>query len=343
MSKRKADAEADAEADTEADSESSAKRQEIDEPLSAKPAPPALMPLEIKNPHPNDGRIIFVDEGHEYWIDGDKRGIKSVTKLAHFGFREFDADAIIANMQKDPAKWALNKYYPKSAEVIKAEWAANADAAATRGTWVHRQIELYYNGLEHDADSVEFGFFLNFVREHPDLEIYRTEWNLFAPDLRIAGQADAVFKNERGEFVIFDWKTCLAIKKTGFCRCPGVWRGEPHQVNADGSPCEAFGCHPLTYGIPNANFWQYATQLNVYRWLLKHYYGIEANELCLIVVNKNNDDYIRYDLPIAEDFIDDLMAERRNELRAAKERHDALASVLPQPALEIVENHLELE
>lgn len=315
MSKRKADSEACVEA--------SAKRQQgaqcaaLDDSGDVKPEAPALMPLEIKNPHPNDGRIIFVDEGHEYWIDGDKHGIKSVTKLAHFGFPEFDADAIIANMQKDPAKWARNKYYPKSAEEIKAEWAANADKAATRGTWVHRQIELYYNGLEHDADSREFKFFLNFVRDCPELEIYRTEWNLFAPDLRIAGQADAVFKNERGEYEIGDWKVCKALNTKGFCRCPGAWRGEPHVIKDDGTPCEAFGNHPLTYALPDCNKSQYTLQLNIYRWILKHYYGIVADRLFLIVLHSNQTDYIRADLPIIEEVVDGIMAERRAEVENA--------------------------
>ena len=61
--------------------------------------------------------------------------------------------------------------------------------------------------MKVEDDSIEYEFFQNFVKDHPHLEAYRTEWCVYDEDLKIAGSIDMVFKDTRnGEFYIYDWK-----------------------------------------------------------------------------------------------------------------------------------------
>lgn len=63
-----------------------------------------------------------------------------------------------------------------------------------------------------------------------------------------------------------------------------------------------------------------------YSWngLLKHYYGIVANELFLVIVHPDQSDYIRIDLPIIEETVDAIMQVRREEVAEYKALHAQL-------------------
>jgi len=179
-------------------------------PTPSGPPAPEPLPLELKNPHPRDKRIVFYDEimwqgrmhYHRYWIDGETDKVKSVTAFTHYGFRPFDADAQIQKMMTTSVLNPESEYYQMTAEQIRKEWAA----AGPAGTYMHRQIELYENGLMCDYSSKEMEMFFNFKRDYKHLTIWRTELNLFCKDLWVAGQADAVYINAEGEYEIYDWK-----------------------------------------------------------------------------------------------------------------------------------------
>ena len=160
--------------------------------------------------------------------------------------------------------------------------------------------------------------FFNFKRDYPNLEIWRTEMNLFCKDLMVAGQADAIYRNENGEYEIYDWKRSKKIWPWGFCDCPWVGGRKQHVELEDGSRCGAFGNHELTRNKQDCNKTHYTIQLNLYRWLLKRFYGIEAVRLVLVVLHPNQDDYIRMELPIWEDYVVALMVERAKELYPEK-------------------------
>ena len=286
------------------------------------PPAPEPLPLELKNAHPRDKRVVFHDtiewEGkkwnHRYWIDGVTEGVKSCTAFTHFGFSEFDADKQIAKMKTGSMLNPRSEYYGMTEQQVRAQWAQ----AGPLGTYMHRQIELYENGLPYHGSGKEMQMFFNFKRDYPNLEIWRTEMNLFCKDLMVAGQADAIYRNENGEYEIYDWKRSKKIWPWGFCDCPWADGRKQHVEFEDGGRCEAFGSHELTRNKQDCNKTHYTIQLNLYRWLLKRFYGIEAVRLVLVVLHPNQDDYIRMELPIWEDYVVSLMVERAKELYPEK-------------------------
>ena len=52
-----------------------------------------------------------------------------------------------------------------------------------------------------------------FVKDHPQLKPYRTEWMIFDEDLKLAGSIDMVYENPDGTLSIYDWKRSKDISK----------------------------------------------------------------------------------------------------------------------------------
>lgn len=77
------------------------------------------------------------------------------------------------------------------------------------GTWMHYNIERYFNHLETANDIPEMKQFLSFYEDHINakaIQPYRTEWRIAAPDIDLAGSVDFVGKMPDGTFCIMDWK-----------------------------------------------------------------------------------------------------------------------------------------
>jgi ATP-dependent exoDNAse (exonuclease V) beta subunit len=222
------------------------------------------------NSHISDSRIKFRQADHKYWIDGDDKDLISCTTYIHTFFEEFESDKIIKNILKSKKhKDPEYKYYNMSYNEIKNQWDNNAKEASTMGTELHENIEYYYNGLEVENDSVEFSQFLNFYEDHPDLEMYRTEWMIFSDILRITGSIDAVFINKDGTITLGDWKRSKEITSNSF-----------------DNKCGKFPFNNL----PDCNFYHYSLQLNLYRMILEKFYGKKVKEMFLGVFHPNNKD-----------------------------------------------------
>src|SRR5688572_289808 len=96
-------------------------------------------PIEEFDPH-----ISFIEETHEYFIDGKKYD-GSCTGFCHSFFSHFDADKVIANMVTGKSWKPGHKYWGMTPDQIKAQWDnANKDAAPD-GTKMHAKIEKFYN------------------------------------------------------------------------------------------------------------------------------------------------------------------------------------------------------
>ena len=222
--------------------------------------------LQEKNPHPRDNRILFDEPTHVYTIDGDSN-YTSVTTFNHGLFEHFDADRIIVNMRKSK-NWCNSKYYGMSDEEIKQIWETNRDNAAKAGTKMHYDIECYYNECPNENDSIEYEYFLNFVKRFPELKAYRTEWTVFHEELRLAGSIDMVFENEKGELLIYDWKRSKEIVKTnGWNKCSNI---------------------SVIDHIPDTNYWHYCLQLNTYKAILESKYDRKVVGLYLVCLHPDN-------------------------------------------------------
>ena len=270
--------------------------------------------LASRNPHPRDTHIHFDEGPHKYTIQGvegvtAETEFTSVTTLVHKHFEHFDAKKVIAAMMRNQKKWndpvANAKYYGKTAEEIEQMWATAGRDAAAAGTAMHYEIECFYNTppeeqqqqSKADDAATEFKYFLNFQKDFADtLRPYRTEWTVFHEEARIAGSIDMIYEliqpdaTDAADLTIYDWKRCREITKT--------------------NRANKFATHPAIEHLPDTNYWHYALQLNVYKYILQSKYGKTITDLYLIVLHPEAQNYQRVKLPDLQSEVAELFEER---------------------------------
>lgn len=273
--------------------------------------------LQSRFSHPRDTQIKFYNKGHRYEILSDPMSkYTSVTTWNHKHFPKFDADAVIQNIFNGKNWGPGHKYWGMTSQEIKNSWKSNGDAVSSAGTDLHERIENFMNDKRfqfhytqkelyeiYNSDNsgkideqVEWEYFINFVRDHPDLKPYRTEWMIYDEDLKIAGSIDMVYENPDGTLSIYDWKRSKDITKVN------SWN--------------KFAINPLICHIPDSNFWHYALQLNTYKGILERKYGKTVSKLCLVRLHPENNQktYELLEVPILTKEIMDLFEEREKEV-----------------------------
>jgi ATP-dependent exoDNAse (exonuclease V) beta subunit len=276
--------------------------------------------LANRNRHPRDSNIEFFEEGHKYVIKPDPDSkYTSVTTWNHSHFPHFNADEIITKMMKGKNWKEGHKYWDMTCEEIKAQWDANRDAVSGAGTDMHFEIECFMNDKrmqcqythkelyeiynsdyikksKHEAKSLEWKYFIEFVKDTPLLKPYRTEWTVYHEELKLAGSIDMVYENPEGTLSIYDWKRSKDITR----------------VNN-------FNKYALTDSIchmPDSNFWHYALQLNTYKAILEEKYNKRVTDLYLVRLHPDNEEktYELIKIPNLSKEISDLFQERIKEI-----------------------------
>lgn len=250
------------------------------------------MLLKDVHTHPRDQCIVFDEEPHVYYVNGNPDNV-SVTTLVHQYFPKFDADVIISRMMNSK-NWKNSKYYGKTADEIKNQWTSTGLDATTKGTRMHLSIELFYNGqdvTEYEND-IEFNMFRTFYEDHKDqLTPYRTEWEVYDEEHRIAGSIDMVFENNSdGTFSIYDWKRSKEIKlKNGYSS-----RGFDHMKD-----------------YHDCNYVHYSLQLNIYKYILETHYGKTIRDMYLVVMHPDFEHYQKYECLDLQDVVRNIFADRK--------------------------------
>jgi len=281
--------------------------------------------LTRTNAHPRDAHIAFDEPTHKYYVNGTCQGNISCTGFIHEFFSHFDAKKTIQKMRKS-ANWATSKYFGRTDEEIMKEWNDNGKQASTAGTAMHLAIEQYmhaaYNEIDPAVkDTPEWKYFLKFWNEHgADLEPYRSEWEVFTDSvqpltgerkIKLCGSIDMVYRRKSdGKFVIYDWKRSKEIKSE--------------------NPFQA-GLPPVEH-LPDTNYWHYTLQLNVYKWILENYYGLEVADLYLVILHPDAPSYRRMRLNMLNDEVEDMIECRRRAVEVGCKQ----SVLLPVP--EIQEN-----
>ena len=107
--------------------------------------------LEQRNGHHLDALLAFDEPTHHYTFDGNLMKY-SVTQFVSSFFHPFEEDKIIDAMMNS-ASWPRPNYVdkdgitPLTKEQIKFRWSSGRKIAANYGTWLHYNIERYFNGL----------------------------------------------------------------------------------------------------------------------------------------------------------------------------------------------------
>ena len=274
--------------------------------------------LQTNNAHIRDKNIQFYEPTHTYTILTDaKSKYKSVTTWNHSHFPHFDADDIIKKMMSSKNWKEGHKYWGLTSAQIKAMWSANGAAVSGAGTNMHFEIECFMNNPDSKnpnythADlledylantnkntntTLEWQYFINYVKDTPDLKPYRTEWTIYHEDLKLAGSIDMVYENPDGTLSIYDWKRAKDITRTN-----------------------NFGKYAITDCIshmPDSNFWHYALQLNTYKAILEEKYDKKVTDLYLVRLHPDAEEknYELIKLPDLTAEIRELFAERRKEI-----------------------------
>lgn len=258
--------------------------------------------LSQQNHHSRDDVIHFVEETHTYFISECK--YTSVTTIIHSLFEPFDADKVIDKMMKGRNWNPANIYWGKTPEEIKQIWSSKGLLASTAGTNLHQRIEYFMNndqlekGYTHQQlldvypfskkeEPKEWMYFIQFIQDHLDLKPYRTEWMVFNEDYKISGCIDMVYENKDGTLSIYDWKRCKEIiSKNNFNK---------HSI--------------VLQCVPDTNFWHYALQLNLYKFILESKYDKKVTQLFLVKLHPEspNQSYELIPVPFLEDEINKLL------------------------------------
>jgi ATP-dependent exoDNAse (exonuclease V) beta subunit len=283
---------------------------------------PTLHPtLATRNCHERDQYIQFFEEDHKYVITNDPNNkYTSVTTWNHSHFPIFNANLIIKNMMRGKNWKEGHKYWGLTAEEIKQQWSNNSSAVSGAGTDLHFEIECFMNnpdlesgfkgnkGYKHAdlyeaylkdpkaIEVIEWDYFINFVKDHPELKPYRTEWTIYDEDLKISGSIDMIYENPDGTLSIYDWKRSKDITRV--------------------NNFNKFAINKLICHMPDANFWHYALQLNTYKRLIERKYGKTVTDLYLVRLHPDAEEknYELIKLPDLSKEIDELFEERKQKL-----------------------------
>ena len=284
--------------------------------------------LKHRNLDERDQNIQFFEEGHKYTILTDPNSqYTSVTTWCHSHFPHFDADKIIQNMMKSKGWKEGHKYWGLTPDQIKSQWNNNKNSVAGAGTNMHFEIECFMNnehlasGYTHknlydlymyelslyesysdtlDIDSeksVEWKYFINYVKNTPDFKPYRTEWTIYHEDLKLAGSIDMIYENPDGTLDIYDWKRCKEITRI--------------------NNFNKFAVAKCISQFPDSNFWHYSLQLNIYKAILEEKYNKKVRNLCLVKLHPDNEEnnYEIIPLPILTNEIKQLFEERKQKIQ----------------------------
>lgn len=242
--------------------------------------------LSELNPHIRDGTISMNVSTHTYYVNG-KQYKDSVSTFLKSFFDPFNMCLAIkfilrSKKMKDPSY----EYYGMTATKIKDHWKNNADL----GTELHAFIEDYYNGKERINTTVEYGYFKNFIRDHPEFVAYRTEFMIYNKKIELSGSIDMVCIKPNGHYTILDWKRAKRIDKESF-----------------NNKCSSF---PGLEHIPDCNFYHYSFQLNIYKYILESEYNMIIDDLFLVIFHPNNNNYVIHEVAIMEEEIRIMIDER---------------------------------
>lgn len=243
-----------------------------------------------------DNNIQFLPQGHIYIYNGRER-FTPVSSVISCFFKPFDS------FSQSAYDKAIKRNIPHGQ--LLEEWDEKGACSREVGTFMHQQIENYYNGNEYQTEyrfkydgkyiqsdkkidlKNEYNQFINFVKDH-NFEPFRTEWTIYDERLKIAGTIDMIHKN--GDvFDIYDWKRSQKVVDDN---------GDPIIRNDYGK----VGLEELGH-IDDTSYWHYCIQQNIYRYILEKNYNVKVGKMYLVVFRDNANKYIKLTVPTMDNVI----------------------------------------
>jgi len=229
--------------------------------------------------HPRDSLLSFNEKDHVYIFLPTGEEYISGTTFLHKFFPPFDGPKIVDKMMGS-RNWDKSPYRHMTKDQILANWELNRDTAAKAGTLMHARIEselkgetIEWSGQERERDNFRAAWA---ELQKEGYRVYRLEWRIHTPGL--AGTLDGLFINDRGEFLLLDWKRSKEIKTENRWQCL---------------------LSPLEH-LPDCNYIHYSLQLNLYRWILRKHYEIDVREMRLYSFHPDQKTFLKFTIPVME-------------------------------------------
>ena len=231
---------------------------------------------------PQDSLLSFEPFEHIYLYDG-RIQLTAVSNIISQFFVPFDAIGLSERVARRDGV--------SQCEVLE-DWDCKGMESREIGTFLHAQIESFfsnkpmsmsthfcYNGkfVQESKDvsiEEEISYFRNFLREN-SITPFRTEWHIFDMEMKIAGTIDLLCRNGN-HFDIYDWKRSRKASPN-----ETVWRK---------------GINGLER-VPDTSFYHYALQQNLYKYILEKNYGIEIENMYIVILHPMFGNYQKFKIP----------------------------------------------
>lgn len=262
---------------------------------------PEPLYLDACNSTPRDKRIVFVDEPHRYFIDGNTEYVMSVSKLKGSFFEPFDRVLVATRMLngktfKNTVHRASHRYHGcKTVDDVLTKW----DLWCDQGTALHRSIELCENQCEYQVDEDNLTCFKQYQDLFSDTRwvewtVFRTEFSIFDDETLMSGQIDFLgLMNSKAQMIIIDWKRSYSIPDCFF-------RGA---VPKYGKGC----CN----SVQDLKFYHYSIQLNTYKYILEKNYKFRVAKMYLIQMHPTRTLPAVLACPNMQHVVHEMMATRK--------------------------------
>ena len=226
-----------------------------------------------------DPNISLNAESHIYsLLNRSDITFTSVTTFVDQFFEKFDAEKI--------AKKLVNthpKYLGRTVSSLLGDW----EKARQHGTIVHQEIEDW---IKKDIEPIQAQSIsgVRWIRDYKKLnniELF-SEVIVYSTELSIAGTVDLLALNKiTNKYEIVDWKTSKKITKESYNGKVGI--------------------KPESKKIMDCNYYHYALQLSLYRYILEEYYDLEIQNQ--IIIQLQSDGANKYELPYMKNNILEML------------------------------------
>ena len=226
-----------------------------------------------------DPNISLNAESHIYsLLNRSDITFTSVTTFVDQFFEKFDAEKI--------AKKLVNthpKYLGRTVSSLLGDW----EKARQHGTIVHQEIEDW---IKKDIEPIQAQSIsgVRWIRDYKKLnniELF-SEVIVYSTELSIAGTVDLLALNKiTNKYEIVDWKTSKKITKESYNGKVGI--------------------KPESKKIMDCNYYHYALQLSLYRYILEEYYDLEIQNQ--IIIQLQSDGANKHELPYMKNNILEML------------------------------------
>ena len=236
----------------------------------------------------------FFPDDHHYEYKSKRVGI-SVTRLIEEYTQPFDAETI--------AQRVANKS-GKSVQEVLDEWQQKNEWSCKKGSIGHEYAQCLWSGNDFDRIDLD-GEYLkaidkiesqadNFYNDYADkLEHLADEFVIGSEEYDIASAIDHLFINTlTGGLVVVDYKTNSDIHKNE--KYAGKMKA------------------PLS-SLKDTTLNHYYIQLSIYKYLVEKYAGIKVDEMFIVYMSENIENYEIIDVPYLKKEVENILKWRKYE------------------------------